>query len=309
MQSYENLKKEEKSNLVERLAYIDFKLQFTGFVKRSEIGEMFNVADAASSKALSAYSLWCKGNMEYDLSQKVNVISRDSFNSLLMLDAEVALGMLANGFNKNKLPGASTTLIPYEKIDRVPNKLSIDCVAKITRALSGGYAISCKYYSENSSNHNFRTIVPLALMHDGTSWLFRGYDRDDSAKLNFKNFHFSRVSDVIELYNDDDGKKEEKEGLSNDKEWNLRIPLELRLHSTLDESTKRKIRLEFGIPEREDEIMIPVRCSFLWILLRKWFIDDRSELEKLSDNESKVKKFYKFELINKETVLFLKNSI
>ena len=214
MQIYLDIKNDENSSLAERLAYIDFKLQFTGFVKRSEIGEMFNVADAAASKALGEYGKRFEGNIEYDASLKVNVISKKTFRSMLKFDAEIALGMLANGFNKNKLLSPSSNLIAYEKIDRVSNKLSVDYVAKITRAISGGYCIECKYISENSPNHGTRVIAPLAIMHDGTTWMFRGYHRDDPDGKFFKNFHFSRVRDVIELDESKEGKVRSHETVS-----------------------------------------------------------------------------------------------
>lgn len=309
MQVYLDIKKEEKSSLAERLAYIDFKLQFTGFVKRSEIGDLFNVADAAASKALSEYSKRFKGNIEYDASLKVNVISKKTFKSMLKFDAEVALGMLANGFNKNKLLSPASNLIAYEKIDSVPNKLSVDCVAKITRAISGGYCIECKYISESSSNHDTRVIAPLAIMYDGTTWMFRGFYRDDPKEVFFKNFHFSRVRNVVELDESKEGYVRSNESLSEDNAWKLKIPLELSLHPQLDDKMKKQVRLDFGMSDDANDIMIPVRCSSLWILTRKWFIDDRSEEEKTNDNKSSRFKFYKFVLINRETVEYLKSSI
>jgi len=308
MQSYEELKN-EKSTLAERLAYIDFKLQYTGFVKRAELGDMFNIAEAASSKALSEYIERYKSNIEYDASQKVNVISRATFKPLIHWDAEVALGMLANGFNKNKLPNSTDALVPYDKIDKFPNKLSSECVAKVTRAIAGGYAVQCKYLSDNSENHDFRTLVPLSIMHDGVTWMFRAYHRGDSKKIYFKNFHFSRMREIVELNDSVEGKRRQEEALSEDKHWNLKIPLELRLHPNLEPKTKNLIRWDFGMEEDANEVMVPIRSSFLWILTRKWLIDDRDEHQKSLDKKDKLNRFYKFELLNRETVEFFKNSI
>lgn len=303
----------ENSSLFERLAYIDFKLQFTGFVKRSEIGDMFNVADAAASKAISEYTKRYAGNIEYDKSLKVNVISKKSFQSMLNYDAEIALSMLVNGFNKSKLLNQSSNLIAFEKIDWVDNKLSVDSVAKITRAISRGYCIECKYISESSSNHGTRVIAPVAIMHDGTTWMFRGYHRDDSEKKFFKNFHFSRLRDVIELDEQKYGKIQEHEKLDADKEWQTKIPLELVLHPDLDDKAKQHIRLDFGMSDNSDEIMIPVRASSLWIVTRKWFIDDRNDEQKANDklveNTRQKSNFYKFLLQNKETVDYLKKLV
>lgn len=315
---HEELKKDGSSNadrLADRLAFIDFKLQFTGYVKRSEIGEVFNIADAASSKVLAEYSKRCASNIEYDSSKKVNAIVRESFKPLLQLDAEKALGMLANGFNKNKLSDTSNTLITYQRIDEVPGKLSPECVSKITRAISGGYSISCKYYSDSSDNLDTRILVPLAIMYDGITWMFRAFYRDDPKGIYYRNFHFTRVDEVKELFVSKENMRQVNEELSQDKEWNSKIPLSLRLHEDRSPKEKDKIRQDFGFTSNQDEIMIPIRSAFLWILTRKWFIDDRSEEQKSLDNEAlnsgelKYKKYFKFELLNKETVDFLKSNL
>ncbi|OUS06482.1 hypothetical protein A9Q81_02835 [Gammaproteobacteria bacterium 42_54_T18] len=155
--------------------------------------------DTAASKILAKYSTEREGNMDYDRSIQSNAIVRDKFIPLLKLDAEVALGMLANGFNKSKLSDSASTLVSNEKIDKVPNQLSVDCVAKITRAISEGYGITCNYLSENSANHKVRTLIPVAIMYDGVNWMFRAYHRDGPGSI-FKNFHLSRAREVVEYY-------------------------------------------------------------------------------------------------------------
>lgn len=72
--------------------------------------------------------------------------------------------MLANGFNSNKLFGG--TELSYEKIGKIPNRLNLEEVAMITRAISGKYSIFCKYLSNNSTKHDERNLVPLAIMYD-----------------------------------------------------------------------------------------------------------------------------------------------
>ncbi|MBF4360283.1 transcriptional regulator, partial [Vibrio anguillarum] len=128
-------------------------------------------SDAAASKVLADYSSVCEKNIEYNRSVRANAIVRDTYEPLIDFDAETALGMLAHGFNKNKLSQPTKTTIPFEKIGRVPNRLSTKFIARITRAINGKYAISCKYRSENSGNHDRRTIIPLAMMHEGVNWM------------------------------------------------------------------------------------------------------------------------------------------
>lgn len=42
----------------ERLAYVDFKLFFTGTIKRSDMKDMFDLGDAAASKVFSRYKIF-----------------------------------------------------------------------------------------------------------------------------------------------------------------------------------------------------------------------------------------------------------
>ena len=279
-----------------RLAYVDFKLFFTGRVNRADLKDAFGIAEAAASRVLTEYSKYRPNNK----TQKTNTLIRSSFEPLTVIDAELALGMLANGFNSNKIFGI--TELSYEKIGKIPNQLNVKEVAMITRAISGKHSVSCNYLSENSANHQRRTLVPLALMYDGTSWMFRAYDRSDIKENKFKNFHFARVRNVVEEYESKETRQKEHETLSQDKLWNLRLPLILKLHSSLSEKEKSQVKTDFGIPEHKDELYVTERAAFRWILEKKWYIDTRSNSQTLEDNNYGINRFYKFELTNLEMI-------
>ena len=318
MDTFEYLKNENPGH-AERLAYIDFKLRFTGVVKRSDIGEMFSIGEAAASKIIAEYNRIKRGNMEHNRTLKANAIIRDKYTPFVNLSADMALGMLAHGFNRNKLMSSSTSSsIPFDRIDKVPNQLNTEDVEKITRAIYGGYSICCQYISENSDNHGVRTLLPLAIMYDGNTWMFRAYDRVPEGEGKFKNFHFCRTKQVLENSHLQQHKREVHEELANDKAWQQEIPLQLKLHRNLQtndndsprikeekERLKRRIRMEFGMPDGSEEIMFSVRCAYLWILEKKWFIDRRDPLNRIFDEEENKPTFFKFELINRESVDFL----
>ena len=130
----------ESSSSSARLAYVDFKLLFTGRVSRADLKNAFGIAEASASRVLTEYSRFRPNNK----TQKTNTIKRDLFEPLFIMDAQLALGMLANGFNSNKVFGL--TELSYEKIGNVPNLLKTHDVAIITRAISGKYSISCNYF-------------------------------------------------------------------------------------------------------------------------------------------------------------------
>lgn len=285
-----------------RLAYVDFKLFFTGRVTRADLKDAFGIAEAAASRVLTEYAKRRPSNK----TQKTNTIIRSTFEPLMDIDAELALGMLANGFNSNKIFGV--TELSYEKIGKIPAQLNADEVAMVTRAMSGNYSISCNYLSENSSNHGLRTLLPLAIMYDGTSWMFRAYDRSETKRNKFKNFHFTRVRNVREEHEGKEFKQTDHEALTQDKLWNLRLPLILKLHPSLSASEHNKIRTDFGIPENKDEIYITERAAFRWIIEKKWYIDTRTEPQRLIDEKNGFKRFYKLELSNLEMVIQMEKS-
>ncbi|MUL16868.1 WYL domain-containing protein [Aliivibrio fischeri] len=308
MTSFEQLV-EDKGNQADRLAFIDFKLRYTGIIKRSDIGEMFNIGNAAASKAISDYNELRPSNLQYDTKTKLNTIIRNTYEPLLNIDAETALGMLANGFNKNKLYSEAKTIITFDKIGKIPNQLNVECISKVSRAIDGGYAIQCKsYLSENSDNRKARTLLPLAIIYDGSNWMFRAYDRTCTHQTYFKTFNFSRIRNIIENFNEPDFKLKSEESLDKDLSWNTQIPLELELHPSLSEDEKKRVRTDFGLEENTDRITIPTRHAFMWILEKKWFIDKRplEEITSINQQEETTEQptnkcFFKFRLTNRDT--------
>ncbi len=280
----------------ERLAYVDFKLRFTGHISRADLKNTFGIAEAAASRVLTEYSKKRGKNK----TQKANTILRNDFEPLISINAEIALGMLANGFNGNKLYGK--TELAYEKIGTVSNYLEIEDVAKITRAIAGGYAINCNYMSENSKKHGVRTLVPHAIMYDGTSWMFRAYDRSEDKDNKFKNFNFRRALSVEEGYLDKDLRQREFETASSDKHWNLRVPMMLKLVDSLSDDKKKQIRVDFGMDPNANDLLMTERAAFRWILQKKWYIDARSETQKNEDKNACINRFYKFELNNLDMI-------
>ncbi|WP_279147212.1 transcriptional regulator [Photobacterium carnosum] len=271
----------------ERIAYIDFRLRFTGVINRSDLKDMFGLGLAASSNMMSQYTKRCPDNMEYNRSAKANNIKINSFKPLIPIDAETALGMLAYGFNKNKL--MNKALIPYVRVGKVKNKLNTDEVAKITRAIYGGYSINCNYISESSTNHGERTLLPTALVFDGRTWIFRAFDRLVDGSGKFKNFNFSRAINITENCNDIRRSYEEP---SFDRDWNTQVPLILALHDDLSEEERVGVRTDFGMKEGENNMLLTERLALLWILCDQWRVE--REFQPITS------KSYRFKLLNED---------
>ncbi|MEZ8137952.1 WYL domain-containing protein [Vibrio splendidus] len=298
IQSLLELEAGDKNSAI-RLAYIDFKLRFSGFINRSDLNSMFGLKEAASSKLMSLYTEKTeKKNMVYDHKIRANVIKLDTFEPLLHINSEKALGMLANGFNKNKI--YETPELPYTRIGQIPNQLQIENVERITRAMAGGYSITCDYMSASSENHSSRELVPLTLLFDGINWIFRAYYRNENK---FRNFNFSRALNVKE---NSDSHKAPHEELTEDKEWTTQVPLLLIPHPSLENKAKETLVADFGL--KDSKLIITERLALIWLLKSQWKIDDRCAEELNNDRRLKANKF-NFLLSNQDMIEAVKDTL
>jgi hypothetical protein len=267
--TYEELIERYNAQRAERFAYIDFVLRFLGGINRSDLLDFFGIGDAAASKEIAEYKKLREENVVYDRVLRKNVIMRDSFTPLIDMGANTALGMLANGFNKNKL--YDRPMLPYQRVGAIPHSLNVEFVSVITRAIHSSTAIKCEYISGNSNNHSERTLLPTALFYDGQSWMFRAFHRNPtSGKAKFKCFDFSRLSSVTEC--SEEGAKL-SETLSKDSDWHLVVPLKLSLHPSLSEEKKTTLIKEFGLANNKEELLFMEKAVLVYCLKKHWKID------------------------------------
>jgi len=291
--TYEALIEDYNAQRAERFAYIDFVLRFLGGLNRSDLLDFFGIGEAAASKEISEYKKLSANNVDYDRVLRKNVILRESFKPLINLDAETALGMLANGFNKNKL--YDRPMLPYQRIGATPHHLNTDFVSKVTRSIYSKTAIKCNYISASSSNHDERTLLPTAFFYDGQSWMFRAFHRDPVIEeAHFKCFEFSRLLSVTECPND---VARPQETLPQDADWHLVVPLQLTLHPRLLPNKKAALSQEFGLDEKQDEFVITEKAVLVYYLKKHWKIDVNDTPSSEGD--------YSFHLKNGETLKHL----
>ncbi|MES2822477.1 MAG: WYL domain-containing protein [Pseudomonadota bacterium] len=293
--TFDSLQREYGVREAERLAFIDFVLQFKGALSRIDLTAFFGLKEAAASKAIAQYRELRPDNVEYERSLGKNVIVRASFDPLIHLESEVALGMLANGFNKNKL--LEDSLLPYVRIGNISQKLNVEFVSRITRAISEKSAISCKYFSATSSNHGDRTLFPTAIFYDGMSWMFRAYHKNLEANTgSFKCFNFSRLVSVTEMSKMYANKGED---LNADNDWHLTTPIVLKIHPYLKPDQQAILRYEYGVNPDTDEFVINTKAVLFYYLAKQWKIDVRSIVTAPLDTSAE---FYNFHLQNRSTL-------
>lgn len=261
--------------VAERMAFIDFRLYYTGRVSRNDLSETFGLAEASATRVLRQYNLYRSHNMNHDRSEKVNVINKKEFIPLITVRAEEALEMLAYGFNKNRLNHKPT--IPYARVGQTPNLLNPDNVALITRAIYEKRAVKCHYHSANGEHNYERFLVPLAILFDGRNWIFRAYDRSEPSEIKFKHFNFYRVGTVKDADASDVGEQLSHESIDQDFQWNTNVPIALEIHPDLTEKEKETVRNDFGMSDGKNELFLTERSALVWLLLHQWNVEKGNE--------------------------------
>jgi len=243
----------------QRLAYIDFKLLFVGFVTRAEIVSHFEKGLTAASRDLNYYKELCPNNMTYDTKQK-KYFQSDKFKPLFTHDARRTLVKLANNISDG-FDAISDTSFPVE----TPSQLNIPdifIVARFIQAIINKKPVSI-IYTSLSSGSAAREIVPHRIVDNGLRWHVRGFDRKSNS---FRDFVLTRISKVtikqqlIESYEDK----------LEDHQWMRMMPLQLVAHPK-NVKYPTAIELDYGMENKVLELN--VRAALAGYLLRRWNVD------------------------------------
>ncbi|WP_432455039.1 hypothetical protein ACRRS0_06165 [Agarivorans sp. QJM3NY_29] len=245
-----------------RLAFIDFKVRFSGKIFRTEIVDEFGVSEPLATKDLNEYKQLTQQN---NIHPKSHQIKLDTYSPLVDIDARKALEMHFEGFCRHKL---NTNESPYYKrACDLKTDLDPGSVAVITRAITDNKQVVGEYISANSLNRNIRRLEPSTVFFDGLNWVFRAKDiKEDSNHSIFKSFHFSRFKSITST------NENSLSSVNDDSEWNTLIPIQLSLHPNLDDKGKEAIRIEFGMGNNDDLVVVE-KAVFAWSLLERWSVD------------------------------------
>lgn len=252
-----NMKKE----LAIRIAYIDFKVRFTGVLTRKDIMNEFNISDVTTTEILKEYNKISNGNIIYDTKNKVFHIS-DSYIPLFELDGEKALSMLTDGFDRFFLFGGNVEIKPYFPFIKNEN-LNVDFIATITRAIYNRKKVEIIYSSNFSGKKDKRLISPLTIIKSQSDWIFRAYDESSHRLEKYSNFNFSRINEVKET----DIDMLDFVNLNNDRLWNLEVDLIIEIKEEITEKGKDIIRLEMMMGAMENKKIIKSRAALAWLVL------------------------------------------
>ncbi len=243
----------------QRLAYIDFKLYFTGMVTRSEIVSHFELGLAAATRDLKFYKEQAPNNMAYDNVEKKYFITT-KFKPVFKHDARRTLIKLANNISDG-FDAIGETSFPIETPSPL-NVPEIDIIAKLSQAIINQKPISV-IYTSLSSGSGSRELVPHSIVDNGLRWHLRAYDRKSKS---FRDFVLTRITKVTILAQTS---KPEEDKLE-DHQWMRIVPLHIVPHPKNVEHPTA-IKLDFGM--ENGVLEVNVRAAMAGYLLRRWNVD------------------------------------
>lgn len=243
---------------LERMAYIDFRLDFFGEINRSDLALRFGIKEAAATRDITLYRAASPDNIEYD-NQVRMYLRRKSYKALFPRTSEQTLTAINTGLGDN-FTGSENTVISCESLINL-GAPDITILSSVTRAIHQNKAIKINYFSL-SSDESYREIVPHSLVDTGLRWHVRGFDRKN---WRFADFVINRITEV----DDFNSEVNAQERIESDIDWNTLVKLALVPHPQLH--YVEGIKKEYNMTG--DSLKITVRSALAGYILRRWNID------------------------------------
>lgn len=242
----------------ERLAFIDFCLQFVGQISRADLINHFKTGLASCSRDLTLYRELAPDNLILRHEDK-QYYRTDEFSPVFEHNPEAVLTSLCRGFGDGLSQGVTPSLNCIDTTKLITP--SSDVIATLMRAINNRRAISCQYVSL-SSGAGEREIVPHSIANNGQRWHVRAYDKK---KKSFRDFVCTRLQNVTEI---------EKpiatvQGKEFDKQWNNIHKITLVPHPSI--KYFKAIELDYAMVG--GKIELNVREALLGYLMIQWNVD------------------------------------
>lgn len=249
----------------DRLAFIDFNLQFFGHIARTDLISRFKTGLAASTRDFSAYKQFAPQNMILRHQTK-SYYRTDEFVPLFEHDPEAILMALSRGFGNGISMGIQPSEQCFDAVRLIHPNSAI--IASIMRAIHNKKAIKCGYVSL-SSGETERALVPHSIVNNGHRWHVRAYDRKNNS---FRDFVASRFTFVTVL----EGAVHVHEASPYDHQWQTVVDLVLVPHPSIE----HPIAIEMDYNMHEGQLTLPTRAAVAAYVLRQWQVDCSAEFNK-----------------------------
>ncbi|MBH0060557.1 WYL domain-containing protein [Pseudoalteromonas sp. NZS71] len=269
----------------ERLAFIDFNLQYFGQVARADLIQRFQTGLAACTRDLASYKELAPQNLV--LSHTTKSYHRlESFKPLFKHNAEYILSALCRGFGDGLSSGNQPSSYCQDATRLIhPNS---EIIATIMRAITSKFAIECLYTSLTSGTTS-KVLVPHSIVNNGTRWHIRAFDR---TKKQFRDFVTTRIEYPKILQHSINS----EESADKDTQWHTIYDIILAPHPKLQ--YPKAIELDYAM--EAGELQIEVRSALLGYLLKQWNVDCTEEASLKCDE-------YQLWLRNRQTLYGAEN--
>jgi len=242
----------------ERLAFIDFNLQFFGKISRSDLISRFKTGLAASTRDFAAYREVALANLMLDHSTK-QYWRTARFEPVFQFSSDAILQSLSKGFSDGITAAVQPSSHCFEAVKLIhPN---IHIIAALMRGIHNQVACKVKYVSI-SSGESTRTIVPHAIINNGHRWHVRAFDEKSHS---FRDFVCTRFTQVTST--DDSAKGEQL--ASFDEQFNRLVTLVLMVHPSIAHS--QAIEMDYAMQNGEKLMQVPAALAAY--ILRHWQVD------------------------------------
>ncbi|MEQ5160654.1 WYL domain-containing protein [Proteus terrae] len=243
----------------ERLAFIDFCLNYYGEISRVDLIARFQTGLAAATRDFTTYKEFAVNNLELNHQTK-SYHRTNRFIPLFKHETEEVLASLTRGFGNGlaALSEASQVCIEAPQL----NKPSTDILSAVMRAISQKALLDIEYVSL-SSGASHRVIVPHSLANNGSRWHIRAFDRSSQS---FRGFVITRIktakliNDVIEA---------SRESIAADKQWNRIVDLTFIPHP----KAKYPQAIELDYAMVDGQLEVECRAAMAGYLLHRWNVD------------------------------------
>jgi hypothetical protein len=242
----------------ERLAFIDFNLQFFGKIARNDLINRFKTGLAASTRDFASYRELAENNLALDHSTK-QYYRTQTFSPLFKFSADAILQSVSKGFSDGITSDVQPSEHCFEAVQLIHPDLEI--IATLMRAIHNQQACIVRYVSI-SSGESQRRLVPHAMINNGHRWHVRGFDGKSKS---FRDFVCTRFTTVDEL-----GDATEIHELAQaDKQFNTFVNLILVPHPSITQA--KAIEMDYAMEDGQKTMR--VRAALAAYILRQWQVD------------------------------------
>lgn len=242
----------------QRLAYIDFSLQYFGQISRQDLIKKFATGLAAATRDFASYRELAADNMQ--LVHRTKCYHRQTgFKPLFHHDPEVILHGLAKGFGDGLSHAVNPSDVCIDAVQLIHPDTNI--IAALMRAIQQQQVLHVNYVS-TSSGLKSREIVPHALVNNGQRWHVRAYDREHEQ---FSDFVVTRIQSCQNRAQQGG----DHELQCHDEAWSNIVELILTPHPSLHHP--EAIALDYQM--HDGELKVSCRAALAAYILRQWSVD------------------------------------